>query len=97
MPYLSHDYASLVNFFVSRHLRFQFQFMTILPCSSAVFRVYKLAAGIPEYKELILCTIAQNIEEQSFLKGIEQGRQASLKMVIKSTGLSRETLEQPRH
>ncbi|EJV0836116.1 hypothetical protein N5483_002052 [Salmonella enterica subsp. enterica serovar Chester] len=71
--------------------------MTIFPCSFEDFRVYILATKIPEYKWLIFSTIAWNIEEKSLQKGIEQERQASLKVIIKSTGLSRETLEQPRH
>ncbi|EHX5358826.1 Rpn family recombination-promoting nuclease/putative transposase [Salmonella enterica] len=84
--------------------------------------LYELAGEIPEYKELIMGTIAQQLKEEGIQQGIEQGiqqeRQASLEreqktllqtawalldngvsldVVIKSTGLSRETLEQPRH
>ncbi|HBJ6433218.1 TPA: Rpn family recombination-promoting nuclease/putative transposase, partial [Salmonella enterica subsp. enterica serovar Veneziana] len=80
--------------------------------------LYELAGEIPEYKELIMGTIAQQLKEegiqQGILQGIEQERLAaqkklletayalldngvSLEVVIKSTGLSRETLEQPRH
>ncbi|ECZ9314167.1 Rpn family recombination-promoting nuclease/putative transposase [Salmonella enterica subsp. enterica serovar Kiambu] len=84
--------------------------------------LYELAGEIPEYKELIMGTIAQQLKEegiqlglqQGLQQGIEQERQAaqqklletayalldngvSLDVVIKSTGLSRETLEQPRH
>ncbi|EAW4373735.1 Rpn family recombination-promoting nuclease/putative transposase [Salmonella enterica] len=88
--------------------------------------LYELAGEIPEYKELIMGTIAQQLKEegiqlglqqglqQGIQQGIEQERQAaqqklletayalldngvSLDVVIKSTGLSRETLEQPRH
>ncbi|EAX6828173.1 TPA_asm: Rpn family recombination-promoting nuclease/putative transposase [Salmonella enterica subsp. enterica serovar Typhimurium str. SL1344] len=92
--------------------------------------LYELAGEIPEYKELIMGTIAQQLKEegiqlglqQGIQQGIEQERQASLErernlaqktlletayalldngvsldVVIKSTGLSRETLEQPRH
>ncbi|EBX1374290.1 hypothetical protein GRZ46_001422 [Salmonella enterica subsp. salamae] len=77
-----------------------------------------LAGEIPEYKELIMGTIAQQLKEEGIQQGIQQERQASLEreqktlletayalldngvsleVVIKSTGLSRETLEQPRH
>ncbi|EJM3643818.1 Rpn family recombination-promoting nuclease/putative transposase [Salmonella enterica] len=88
--------------------------------------LYELAGEIPEYKELIMGTIAQQLKEegieqgirqgieQGIRQGIEQERQAaqkklletayalldsgvSLEVVIKSTGLSRETLEKPRH
>ncbi|ECX3441671.1 Rpn family recombination-promoting nuclease/putative transposase [Salmonella enterica subsp. enterica serovar Rubislaw] len=88
--------------------------------------LYELAGEIPEYKELIMGTIAQQLKEegiqlgiqQGILQGIEQGIEqarlvaqqklletayalldngVSLDVVIKSTGLSRETLEQPRH
>ncbi|EEH6571463.1 hypothetical protein G9J47_004660 [Salmonella enterica] len=84
--------------------------------------LYELAGEIPEYKELIMGTIAQQLKEEGIQHGIQQGiqqeRQASLEreqktlletayalldngvsleVVIKSTGLSRETLEQPRH
>lgn len=80
--------------------------------------LYELAGEIPEYKELIMGTIAQQLKEEGILQGIEQERLASLAreqktlletayalldngvsldVVIKSTGLSRETLEQPRH
>ncbi|EJA7385391.1 Rpn family recombination-promoting nuclease/putative transposase [Salmonella enterica] len=96
--------------------------------------LYELAGEIPEYKELIMGTIAQQLKEegiqlglqqgiqqgiqQGFEQGIEQGIEqerlaaqqklletayalldngVSLDVVIKSTGLSRETLEQPRH
>lgn len=84
--------------------------------------LYELAGEIPEYKELIMGTIAQQLKEEGIQQGIEQERQASLErerniaqqtlletayalldngvsmeVVIKSTGLSRETLEQPRH
>ncbi|ECY4644373.1 Rpn family recombination-promoting nuclease/putative transposase [Salmonella enterica] len=84
--------------------------------------LYELAGEIPEYKELIMGTIAQQLKEegiqlglkQGIEQGIEQERLAaqqklletayalldngvSLDVVIKSTGLSRETLEQPRH
>ncbi|EKS6154232.1 Rpn family recombination-promoting nuclease/putative transposase [Salmonella enterica] len=88
--------------------------------------LYELAGEIPEYKELIMGTIAQQLKEEGIQQGIQQGieqeRQASLErernlaqktlletayalldngvsldVVIKSTGLSRETLEQPRH
>lgn len=76
--------------------------------------LYELAGEIPEYKELIMGTIAQQLKEE----GIQQERQASLEreqktlletayalldngvsqeVVIISTGLSRETLEQSRH
>ncbi|EHD9031548.1 Rpn family recombination-promoting nuclease/putative transposase [Salmonella enterica subsp. enterica serovar Infantis] len=80
--------------------------------------LYELAGEIPEYKELIMGTIAQQLKEEGIQQGIQQERQASLEreqktllqtawalldngvsldVVIKSTGLSRETLEQPRH
>lgn len=84
--------------------------------------LYELAGEIPEYKELIMGTIAQQLKEEGILQGIEQGIEqerlaslareqktlletayalldngVSLDVVIKSTGLSRETLEQPRH
>ncbi len=88
--------------------------------------LYELAGEIPEYKELIMGTIAQQLKEEGIQQGLQQGiqqgiqqeRQASLEreqktllqtawalldngvsldVVIKSTGLSRETLEQPRH
>ncbi|EAR0811707.1 Rpn family recombination-promoting nuclease/putative transposase [Salmonella enterica] len=88
--------------------------------------LYELAGEIPEYKELIMGTIAQQLKEEGIQLGIQQGieqeRQASLErernlaqqtlletayalldngvsleVVIKSTGLSRETLEKPRH
>lgn len=84
--------------------------------------LYELAGEIPEYKELIMGTIAQQLKEEGIQQGLQQGlqqgieqeRQAaqqklletayalldngvSLDVVIKSTGLSRETLEQPRH
>ncbi|EBE7001314.1 Rpn family recombination-promoting nuclease/putative transposase [Salmonella enterica] len=92
--------------------------------------LYELAGEIPEYKELIMGTIAQQLKEegiqlgiqlgiqQGIQQGIEQGIEqarlvaqqklletayalldngVSLDVVIKSTGLSRETLEQPRH
>ncbi|EAQ0410826.1 Rpn family recombination-promoting nuclease/putative transposase [Salmonella enterica] len=80
--------------------------------------LYELAGEIPEYKELIMGTIAQQLKEEGLQQGLQQGieqeRQAaqqklletayalldngvSLDVVIKSTGLSRETLEQPRH
>ncbi|EJI2642609.1 Rpn family recombination-promoting nuclease/putative transposase [Salmonella enterica] len=88
--------------------------------------LYELAGEIPEYKELIMGTIAQQLKEESIQLGIQQGIQqgieqgieqarlvaqqklletayalldngVSLDVVIKSTGLSRETLEQPRH
>ncbi|EJU5819365.1 hypothetical protein N4U86_004915 [Salmonella enterica] len=76
--------------------------------------LYELAGEIPEYKELIMGTIAQQLKEEGIQQGIEQERLAaqqklletawalldngvSLDVVIKSTGLSRETLEQPRH
>nr|CAX67819.1 putative transposase [Salmonella bongori] len=80
--------------------------------------LYELAGEIPEYKELIMGTIAQQLKEEGIQQGIQQERQASLEreqktlletayalldngvsleVVIKSTGLSRETLEQSRH
>ncbi|EAA8931022.1 Rpn family recombination-promoting nuclease/putative transposase [Salmonella enterica subsp. enterica serovar Oranienburg] len=80
--------------------------------------LYELAGEIPEYKELIMGTIAQQLKEEGLQQGLQQGikqeRQAaqqklletayalldngvSLDVVIKSTGLSRETLEKPRH
>ncbi|EEF6932673.1 Rpn family recombination-promoting nuclease/putative transposase [Salmonella enterica] len=76
--------------------------------------LYELAGEIPEYKELIMGTIAQQLKEEGLQQGIKQERQAaqqklletayalldngvSLDVVIKSTGLSRETLEKPRH
>ncbi|EAA7988521.1 Rpn family recombination-promoting nuclease/putative transposase [Salmonella enterica subsp. enterica serovar Muenchen] len=84
--------------------------------------LYELAGEIPEYKELIMGTIAQQLKEEGIQLGIQQGLQqgieqerlaaqqklletayalldngVSLDVVIKSTGLSRETLEQPRH
>ncbi|EDQ5840286.1 Rpn family recombination-promoting nuclease/putative transposase [Salmonella enterica subsp. enterica] len=96
--------------------------------------LYELAGEIPEYKELIMGTIAQQLKEEGIQQGIQQGLQqglqqgieqgiqqgieqerlaaqqklletawalldngVSLDVVIKSTGLSRETLEQPRH
>ncbi|EHQ5004381.1 Rpn family recombination-promoting nuclease/putative transposase [Salmonella enterica] len=80
--------------------------------------LYELAGEIPEYKELIMGTIAQQLKEEGIQLGLQQGieqerlaaRQklletayalldngVSLDVVIKSTGLSRETLEQPRH
>ncbi|ENY2265875.1 Rpn family recombination-promoting nuclease/putative transposase [Salmonella enterica] len=80
--------------------------------------LYELAGEIPEYKELIMGTIAQQLKEEGIQQGIEQGIEqarlvaqqklletayalldngVSLDVVIKSTGLSRETLEQPRH
>ncbi len=80
--------------------------------------LYELAGEIPEYKELIMGTIAQQLKEEGIQQGIQQERQASLEreqktlletayalldngvsleVVIKSTGLNRETLEQPRH
>ncbi|EKH3311165.1 Rpn family recombination-promoting nuclease/putative transposase [Salmonella enterica] len=88
--------------------------------------LYELAGKIPEYKELIMGTIAQQLKEEGIQLGIQQGIQqgieqgieqarlvaqqklletayalldngVSLDVVIKSTGLSRETLEQPRH
>ncbi|EAQ9315098.1 TPA: Rpn family recombination-promoting nuclease/putative transposase [Salmonella enterica subsp. enterica serovar Kottbus] len=88
--------------------------------------LYELAGEIPEYKELIMGTIAQQLKEEGIQLGIQQGIQqgieqgieqarlvaqqklletayalldngVSLDVVIKSTGLSRETLEQPRH
>ncbi|EAW1477742.1 Rpn family recombination-promoting nuclease/putative transposase [Salmonella enterica subsp. enterica] len=84
--------------------------------------LYELAGEIPEYKELIMGTIAQQLKEEGIQLGIQQGLQqgieqerlaaqqklletayalldngVSLEVVIKSTGLSRETLEQPRH
>ncbi|EEB8600565.1 Rpn family recombination-promoting nuclease/putative transposase [Salmonella enterica] len=84
--------------------------------------LYELAGEIPEYKELIMGTIAQQLKEEGIQLGIQQERQASLErernlaqqtlletayalldngvsleVVIKSTGLSRETLEKPRH
>ncbi|EDQ5496892.1 Rpn family recombination-promoting nuclease/putative transposase, partial [Salmonella enterica] len=86
--------------------------------------LYELAGEIPEYKELIMGTIAQQLKEEGIQLGIQQGIQqgieqgieqarlvaqqklletayalldngVSLDVVIKSTGLSRETLEQP--
>ncbi|EAV6895339.1 Rpn family recombination-promoting nuclease/putative transposase [Salmonella enterica] len=88
--------------------------------------LYELAGEIPEYKELIMGTIAQQLKEEGIQLGIQLGIQqgieqgieqarlvaqqklletayalldngVSLDVVIKSTGLSRETLEQPRH
>ncbi|EDG9505717.1 Rpn family recombination-promoting nuclease/putative transposase [Salmonella enterica] len=88
--------------------------------------LYELAGEIPEYKELIMGAIAQQLKEEGIQLGIQQGIQqgieqgieqarlvaqqklletayalldngVSLDVVIKSTGLSRETLEQPRH
>ncbi|MLO79344.1 ISNCY family transposase [Salmonella enterica subsp. enterica] len=88
--------------------------------------LYELAGEIPEYKELIMGTIAQQLKEEGIQLGLQQGLQqgieqgieqerlaaqqklletayalldngVSLDVVIKSTGLSRETLEQPRH
>ncbi|ECT9452502.1 Rpn family recombination-promoting nuclease/putative transposase [Salmonella enterica subsp. enterica serovar Nima] len=84
--------------------------------------LYELAGEIPEYKELIMGTIAQQLKEEGIQLGIQQGIEqgieqarlvaqqklletayalldngVSLDVVIKSTGLSRETLEQPRH
>lgn len=96
--------------------------------------IHQLAGEIPEHKELLMGTIAQQLTKQGIEQGIQQGieqgieqgiqqeRQASqarerqvaeqtllatayalldngvsLEVVIKSTGLSRETLEQPRH
>ncbi|ELE3233166.1 Rpn family recombination-promoting nuclease/putative transposase [Salmonella enterica subsp. enterica serovar Muenchen] len=80
--------------------------------------LYELAGEIPEYKELIMGTIAQQLKEEGIQQGIQQGIEqerlaaqqklletawalldngVSLDVVIKSTGLSRETLEQPRH
>ncbi|EBW6041218.1 Rpn family recombination-promoting nuclease/putative transposase [Salmonella enterica subsp. enterica serovar Infantis] len=88
--------------------------------------LYELAGEIPEYKELIMGTIAQQLKDEGLEEGIQQGieqgieqeRQASLErerrklldaaralldngvsleVVIKSTGLSREELEQLRH
>ncbi|ECA1950133.1 Rpn family recombination-promoting nuclease/putative transposase [Salmonella enterica subsp. enterica serovar Virchow] len=80
--------------------------------------LYELAGEIPEYKELIMGTIAQQLREEGIQQGIQQGvqqeRQAaqkalletayalldngvSMDVVVKSTGLSREMLEQPRH
>lgn len=92
--------------------------------------LYELAGEIPEYKELIMGTIAQQLKDEGLEEGIQQGiqqgieqgieqeRQASLErerrklldaaralldngvsleVVIKSTGLSREELEQFRH
>ncbi|EFQ7815247.1 Rpn family recombination-promoting nuclease/putative transposase [Salmonella enterica] len=84
--------------------------------------LYELAGEIPEYKELIMATIAQQLKEEGIQLGIQQGIEqgieqarlvaqqklletayalldngVSLDVVIKSTGLSRETLEQPRH
>lgn len=84
--------------------------------------LFELAGEIPEYKELIMGTIAQQLKEDGIQQGIEQGIQqgiqqerlaaqkklletawalldsgVSLEVVLKSTGLSRETLEQPRH
>ncbi len=88
--------------------------------------LYELAGEIPEYKELIMGTIAQQLKEEGIQQGLQQGIQqgikkgieqerlaaqqklletayalldngVSLDVVIKSTGLSRETLEQPRH
>ncbi|WP_080187204.1 Rpn family recombination-promoting nuclease/putative transposase [Salmonella enterica] len=84
--------------------------------------LYELAGEIPEYKELIMGTIAQQLKEEGIQLGIQQGIEqgieqerlaaqkklletahalldngVSMEVVIKSTGLSRETLEQPRH
>lgn len=84
--------------------------------------LYELAGEIPEYKELIMGTIAQQLKEEGIQLGLQQGIQqgieherlaaqqklletayalldngVSLDVVIKSTGLSRETLEKPRH
>lgn len=88
--------------------------------------LYELAGEIPEYKELIMGTIAQQLKEEGIQQGIQQGIEqgiqqgieqerlaaqqklletawalldngVSLDVVVKSTGLSRETLEQPRH
>ncbi|ELH2534305.1 Rpn family recombination-promoting nuclease/putative transposase [Salmonella enterica] len=88
--------------------------------------LYELAGEIPEYKELIMGTIAQQLKEEGIQLGLQQGIQqgieqgieqerlaaqqklletayalldngVSLDVVIKSTGLSREMLEQPRH
>ncbi|EGW2796684.1 Rpn family recombination-promoting nuclease/putative transposase [Salmonella enterica subsp. enterica serovar Enteritidis] len=80
--------------------------------------LYELAGEIPEYKELIMGTIAQQLKEEGIQLGLQQGIEqerlaaqqklletayalldngVSLDVVIKSTGLSRETLEQPRH
>ncbi|EAX8326840.1 Rpn family recombination-promoting nuclease/putative transposase [Salmonella enterica] len=84
--------------------------------------LYELAGEIPEYKELIMGTIAQQLKEEGIQLGIQQGIEqgieqarlvaqqklletayalldngVSLDVVIKSTGLSREMLEQPRH
>ncbi|EDA0235322.1 Rpn family recombination-promoting nuclease/putative transposase [Salmonella enterica] len=80
--------------------------------------LHELAGEIPEYKELIMGTIAQQLKEEGIQQGIQQGIEqerlaaqqklletawalldngVSLDVVIKSTGLSRETLEQPRH
>ncbi|EBB0847459.1 Rpn family recombination-promoting nuclease/putative transposase [Salmonella enterica] len=88
--------------------------------------LYELAGEIPEYKELIMGTIAQQLKEEGIQQGIQQGieqeRQASLErerqiarktlldaaralidngvspeVVMKTMGLSREELEQPRH
>ncbi|EPB0514510.1 Rpn family recombination-promoting nuclease/putative transposase [Salmonella enterica subsp. enterica] len=92
--------------------------------------LYELAGEIPEYKELIMGTIAQQLKEEGIQQGIQQGIEqgieqgiqqgieqerlaaqkklletayalldngVSLEVVIKSTGLSRETLTQPRH
>ncbi|MBU5388071.1 Rpn family recombination-promoting nuclease/putative transposase [Citrobacter cronae] len=84
--------------------------------------LYELAGEIPEYKELIMGTIAQQLKEEGIQLGLQQGIEqgieqerlaaqqklletayalldngVSLDVVIKSTGLSREMLEQPRH
>lgn len=73
--------------------------------------LHELAGEIPEYEELIMVTIAQQLKEAGRQQGIEQGIQQgkletaralldngiSLDVVIKSTGLSREILEQLRH
>ncbi|EHU7154893.1 Rpn family recombination-promoting nuclease/putative transposase [Salmonella enterica] len=84
--------------------------------------LYELAGEIPEYKELIMGTIAQQLKEEGIQLGLQQGIEqgieqerlaaqqklletayalldngVSLDVVIKSTGLSRETLGQPRH
>ncbi|EBP3930138.1 Rpn family recombination-promoting nuclease/putative transposase [Salmonella enterica] len=84
--------------------------------------LYELAGEIPEYKELIMGTIAQQLKEEGIQLGIQQGIEqgieqerlaaqkklletahalldngVSMEVVIKSTGLSRETLEQPSH
>lgn len=85
---------------------------------SVTLFLYELAGEVPEYKELIMGTIAQQLKEEGIQQGIQQERQASLEreqktlletayalldngvsqeVVIKSTGLSRETLEQSRH